>query len=259
MSELPKPFYNSDASEYVTPMSDKQKNQSVDEGITKDQLVSHSTEYYVVLASQGADAWDKNSRKDSGLESGDVSDASEETLGSLSVTSNDSVLNKHSARPVFRESVLTTPLRNVAVKVKEPTMVSVLKKCNVASVLVSNVNKVDVPCADVSIQEKNPVQGPKKRKLNLEEYRSRLKDRAKNLTNQNHLSDGKEVTDSVSCIEVTQTQPSRPEMHSVEVQADIEKDIAEQDNRLVLLLLISFRNDILYFDIFTHTHVVLIL
>ena len=98
-------------------------------------------QHYVALAPQKAleprsnnDRWaEKNSKKDSGLESGDVSDASEETQTTPTEIKQKVVLK--SVQGVKSVQVVTESgivIGSAAVKQerKEMPMVSVLKKCN---------------------------------------------------------------------------------------------------------------------------------
>lgn len=108
---------------------------------TPEPTYSRLPDYYVALAPQKAleprlnnDKWvEKNSKKDSGLESGDVSDASEETLTTPTEIKQKVVLK--SVQGVKSVQVVTESgivLGSAAVKQerKEMPMVSVLKKCN---------------------------------------------------------------------------------------------------------------------------------
>ncbi|XP_067007504.2 serine-rich adhesin for platelets [Anabrus simplex] len=161
------------------------------------------------------DGWDKNSRKDSGLESGDVSDASEETGSSslcdsmagvkqLDVTSENkakvclaSFTNSVSKDNKFgaivtvggsnKASNVDSAVSNAQsqIKTKDTPMVSVLKVNNSSgasghSLLVRSVSTNSDSSSSsqeaVLSEVKERPQEPRKRKLNLEEYRSRLKE-----------------------------------------------------------------------------------
>jgi hypothetical protein len=237
----PHSFYHSDASEYISNKSNKRHGNDEDKTIRigksqdEEKVYSRLPEYYMVLAPRRLDrndikgrkvavrddeCWgESNSKKDSGLESGEVSDASEEVISSPSdtvehsdtksvprdqtakklntlhrVASKTSLLSSngkncsnilsvngkdyHIASGSISSSKLSTEV--VGMKPgKEMTMISVLKKCHTGNVpnvsgrsLLANSNSV----SSESPSSKEKQQGPKKRKLNLEEYRSRIKE-----------------------------------------------------------------------------------
>jgi hypothetical protein len=241
MDVAPQPFYHSDASEYIADKVNLRDSEdkircnekSYDEG----KVYSRLPEYYMVLAPQRIErndikgkkmavrddeSWgESNSKKDSGLESGEVSDASEE----IAVSPGDSVQhsNKCLARdrtgkkPVLlkslasKTSLLSSNGKNctnvlsvngkdyhvaagivngsklssgnaesVSLKTgKEMTMISVLKKCqigNVPNACGNNMARSNSVSSEGLIRIKEEPQEPKKRKLNLQEYRSRLKE-----------------------------------------------------------------------------------
>lgn len=165
---------------------------------------SRLPEYYAALATQKSiqPKSNKDSKKDSGLESGDVSDASEE--------------------------VIPRAFKNVP-------MVSVLKR--------NYQPKATVPTVKVEPKDKALETGthpsnninetlPRKRKLNLEEYRSRLEEREKEgkiPTTKNNTSWGAlTAVQSVEQKSVTETasSPKKVEVKSVEVQATPEEIIS---------------------------------
>nr|CAD7589279.1 unnamed protein product [Timema genevievae] len=237
----PRSFYHSDATEY-TGTDKASARQSVEhkQRNVKDKTYSRLPEYYMALSPQKKlvsrrlgsneeECWEKNAKKDSGLESGDMSDASEETVLSSSGVSVDTSVNQGSRHGDMQSRSLLVksagvkevsnvisfngkdiPLGSVGVnsvnyakilnnsssidnlvnsqaKPKEMTMISVLKKCHVPNIqsgvkssllLRSNSTNSESSLPDV-IEIKEEPQEPKKRKLNLEQYRSRLKELGK--------------------------------------------------------------------------------
>ncbi|XP_069695768.1 serine-rich adhesin for platelets-like isoform X2 [Periplaneta americana] len=245
----PRSFYHSDASEYVPDkISNQQENEEVKiKSQEEENVYSRLPEYYMVLAPQKLEkndcrsrkgtvrddeCWgESNSKKDSGLESGEVSDASEEIASpseTLQHSSNKCIAGDRSGKKptgvkniTSKTSLLTKSVKNcsnvlsvngkdyhiasnsvsgskiassnsenmqtVNVKpAKEMTMISVLKKCHIGNISNSPGKHVTVCSSSVSSESsmtinevkvvKEEQQGPKKRKLNLEEYRSRLKE-----------------------------------------------------------------------------------
>nr|CAD7453305.1 unnamed protein product [Timema tahoe] len=237
----PRSFYHSDATEY-TGTDKASARQSVEhkQRNGKDKTYSRLPEYYMALSPQKKlvsrrlgsneeECWEKNAKKDSGLESGDMSDASEETVLSSSGVSVDTSVNQGSRHgdmqgrsllvksagvkevsnvisfngkdiplgsvgvnsvnyaKILNNSSSIDNLVNSQAKPKEMTMISVLKKCHVANIqsgvkssllLRSNSTNSESSLPDV-IEIKEEPQEPKKRKLNLEQYRSRLKELGK--------------------------------------------------------------------------------
>ncbi|PSN45716.1 hypothetical protein C0J52_19126 [Blattella germanica] len=229
----PRSFYHSDASEYsLDKSSNFQENEDKVKSQEDEKIYSRLPDYYTVLAPQKViekndsrsrkvnvrdeESWgENNSKKDSGLESGEVSDASEEIIASpsesvqqlgnrsvkktinLKSSSKNSILSSsaktcnnilsvngkdyHIASTNINNSKIADNIQNINKKpAKEMTMVSVLKKCQVANVskhIVSSsgANSDTVPVSEV-VDTKEEKQGPKKRKLNIQEYRSRLKE-----------------------------------------------------------------------------------
>lgn len=139
-TSVPSSVYHSDNTDYPN---------------TPEPTYSRLPDYYVALAPQKAleprlsnDKWvEKNSKKDSGLESGDVSDASEETQTTPTEIKQKVVLK--SVQGVKSVQVVTESgvvLGSAAVKQerKEMPMVSVLKKCNNNSSNKNNSNNNSV-------------------------------------------------------------------------------------------------------------------
>lgn len=147
----PNNFYQTDGADYSSP------------------TYSRLPDYYVALApqkalepSKGNSDWgEKNSKKDSGLESGDVSDASEEvpppskTMSMVSVLKRNHLLQNTSS--VSASSVNVTTVTNTS--------------CSISS---SSSNSTTTASSNPSGVNLEPV---RKKKLNLEEYRSRREER----------------------------------------------------------------------------------
>ncbi|KAK7793082.1 hypothetical protein R5R35_013522 [Gryllus longicercus] len=344
----PKSFYHSNASEYTSEQSQSSPGSSKDSEdstcaksvLGDNKVYSRLPEYYVVLAPQKAlekgrkgaikeEVWDKNSRKDSGLESGEVSDASEETIGTpVTIGSREMVQNsspslvksddrkciKNVVPSSTEKGVVTvdvqnkvdltdrrkqggllraegsqcvlkdwSTLRQDSGMSKPVAMVSVLKKNNVGCItnvagrqqsllISSNCNNASnsssstssssgssTSCKNTVETANNKSEGPKKRKLNLEEYRSRLKelDRTKikeepskkspvsNLLSASNpittKTEGdppeakkedinKEVSSRISGSAAEEDKTQRPVMHSVEVQTQTSIFDEVQDN-----------------------------
>lgn len=237
----PQPFYHSDASEYIPDNNhhdSEDKIRSSEKSYDDEKVYSRLPEYYMVLAPQRVErndlkgrkvavrddeSWgESSSKKDSGLESGEVSDASEEIAASPVDTVQHSSIkclarDRTGKKPVVlknlasKTSLLSSNIKNcsnvltfngkdyhiaagsvngskilsgnaegVSLKAgKEMTMISVLKKCQIVSVpnacgnSVAHSNSVN---DEGLITVKEELQEPKKRKLNLQEYRSRLKE-----------------------------------------------------------------------------------
>lgn len=238
----PHSFYHSDASEYTADKlnnhhgNDEDKTISNGKSHDEEKVYSRLPEYYMVLAPQRLDRNDikgrkvavrddefwgeSNSKKDSGLESGEVSDASEEVIASPSDTVQHSdtkcsprdqtgkkpntlhsVASKTSLVPssgkncsnilsvngkdyhIASGSVSNSKLSAETVSMKpakEMTMISVLKKCQIGNMPNASGKSVlahsNSASSESSATIKEEQQGPKKRKLNLEEYRSRLRE-----------------------------------------------------------------------------------
>lgn len=254
----PHSFYHSDASEYVADKmnilrgSDKGTVRSSVKSCDEEKVYSRLPEYYMVLAPhrivekndtkgrkvavRDDECWgESNSKKDSGLESGEVSDASEDTAaspidtvqrytnnnndnnnkclsrdrtGKKSVTLKDmasktSVLSSSgkncsnvlsvngrdyhiASSSVSGSKLSSSSAETVCLKPgKEMTMISVLKKCQIGNVPDSSGKHVLMQSIRDGGQSsgvsevtaiKEEQQGPKKRKLNLQEYRSRIKE-----------------------------------------------------------------------------------
>ncbi|XP_023719461.1 uncharacterized protein LOC111870987 isoform X2 [Cryptotermes secundus] len=238
----PRSFYHSDASEYIADKlnnhhgSDEDKTISNGKCHDEEKVYSRLPEYYMVLAPQRIDRNDmkgrkvavrddefwgeSNSKKDSGLESGEVSDASEEVIASPSDTVQHSDTKcsprdqtgkqpnaLHSVPPktslvpssgkscsnilsvngkayhIASGSVSSSKLSTETIVMKpgkEMPMISVLKKCQIGSVPNASGKSFLAHSNSVSCESpatiKEEQQGPKKRKLNLEEYRSRLRE-----------------------------------------------------------------------------------
>ncbi|XP_063237736.1 uncharacterized protein LOC134539545 isoform X2 [Bacillus rossius redtenbacheri] len=218
-----KSFYHSDASEYCGKSAENLFNKS---DTHKDSVYSRLPDYIVMAPqaknnkkppSKDEECWEKNAKKDSGLESGDVSDASEETLtppgsvftpvhsfpelnetwkktrspkqaGSSDVSNVLSVNGKDidleavgvNVSSLSKKSNNCKAVQNQP-KPREITMVSVLKKCQAPVVAPRTA-----PCTDVredtenvassNAETKEEARETKKRKINLEQYRSRLKE-----------------------------------------------------------------------------------
>nr|CAD7262093.1 unnamed protein product [Timema shepardi] len=155
----PRSFYHSDATEYTgTDKANARRLVEHKQRSVKDKTYSRLPEYYMALSPQKKlvsrrvgsneeECWEKNAKKDSGLESGDMSDASEETVLSSSGVSKCHVANIQSG-------------------VKSSLLVR------------SNSTNSESSLPEV-IEIKEEPQEPKKRKLNLEQYRSRLKELGK--------------------------------------------------------------------------------
>jgi hypothetical protein len=244
-------FYHSDASEYVADKTNILRENEEDtvrsngKSCDEEKVYSRLPEYYMVLAPQRIvekndtkgikaavrddECWgESNSKKDSGLESGEVSDASEDTTASPSDTvqhyNNNKCLSRDRTgkKPVtFKDvasktSLLTSSGKNcsnvlsvngrdyhissssingskfassssetVCLKPgREMTMISVLKKCQIGNVPNTSGKHVaqsdsgggHSPAVSEVAATKEDQQGPKKRKLNLQEYRSRVKE-----------------------------------------------------------------------------------
>lgn len=142
----PKIFYQSILSEY-------------------DKNVSNNPNLNSSIISQAKD----DTRKDSGLESGEVSDASEEAQQHTSIS--------------IQSSNLTT-----VVVTKPSGLVSVLKRSQPKTIsgVINNPTLIPTPTKTTVIVDTGPAASlsnkstaavPKKRKLNLDEYRNRLKKR----------------------------------------------------------------------------------
>jgi hypothetical protein len=249
----PHSFYHSDASEYVTDKmnnhhgNDEDETGSNEKSHDEEKVYSRLPDYYMVLAPQNIvekndtncrkasmrddECWgENNSKKDSGLESGEVSDASEEIAVSPSDTVQHSNNNKclpgdwTGRKPITLKSITcktsllsssgkncsnvlsvngkdyhiassgvngsklaSSSVESVSLKPgKEMTMISVLKKCQIGNVSNASGKHVLADSNSVSSESSTTVlevtavkeepQGPKKRKLNLQEYRSRLKE-----------------------------------------------------------------------------------
>lgn len=238
----PQPFYHSDASEYIADKvnhhESEDKIRSSEKSYDEEKVYSRLPEYYMVLAPQRIErndvkgrkiavrddeSWgESSSKKDSGLESGEVSDASEEIAASPGDTVQHSNIkclarDRPGKKPVIlkslasKTSLLSSNGKNctnilsvngkdyhvaagsvngsklssgnaegVSLKTgKEMTMISVLKKCQIGSVsnaCGNNVAHSNIVSSEGSICIKEEPQEPKKRKLNLQEYRSRLKE-----------------------------------------------------------------------------------
>jgi hypothetical protein len=238
----PHSFYHSDASEYIADKINKHHGIDEDKTISnrksqdEEKVYSRLPEYYMVLAPQRIDrndikgkngavrddeCWgESNSKKDSGLESGEVSDASEEVTASPSdtlqhsdtkivprdqtakklntlhsVASKTSHLSSngkscsnilsvngkdyHIASGSINSSKLSA--ETVGMKPgKEMAMVSVLKKCQIGNMANASGKSVVAHSNSASTESltaiKEEQQGPKKRKLNLEEYRNRIRE-----------------------------------------------------------------------------------
>ena len=233
----PRSFYHTDASEYTADKSscneDEEKSE-ISNNAPQDEEKTYSRlpDYYMVLARQRVgdkndiikrrvnarddECWgESNSKKDSGLESGEVSDASEEILvspcdsaqkgikksGNLKAAPAKSLILTSSAKTcsnvlsingkdyhiptssVNNNSKILDSIQTLNVKIsKETTMVSVLKKCQTVNTSkqtsqssgASSDNSISVSSENSAVKEES--QGPKKRKLNLQEYRSRVKE-----------------------------------------------------------------------------------
>ena len=236
----PQPFYHSDASEYIPDNNhdSEDKIRSSEKSYDEEKVYSRLPEYYMVLAPQRIErndlkgrkvavrddeSWgESSSKKDSGLESGEVSDASEEITASpgdtvqhsnikcvardrtgkkpvilKNLASKTSLLSSNgkncsnvltvngkdyhiAAGSVNGSKILSSNAEGVTLKAgKEMTMISVLKKCQIGSVpnacgnSVAHSNSVS---DEGLITVKEEPHEPKKRKLNLQEYRSRLKE-----------------------------------------------------------------------------------
>jgi len=237
----PQPFYHSDASEYIPDNNhheSEDKIRSSEKSYGEEKVYSRLPEYYMVLAPQRIErndlkgrkvavrddeSWgESSSKKDSGLESGEVSDASEEITASpgdtiqhsnikslardrtgkkpvvlKSLTTKTSLLSSNgkncsnvltvngkdyhiAAGSVNGSKILSSNAEGVSLKAgKEMTMISVLKKCQIGSVpnaCGNNVAHSNSVSDEGLITVKEEQQEPKKRKLNLQEYRSRLKE-----------------------------------------------------------------------------------
>ncbi|XP_049811064.1 mucin-5AC-like isoform X4 [Schistocerca nitens] len=252
--EAPRPFYHSDASEYsVAP------NASL--LLPQEQQLKHSS---------STDCWENSSRKDSGLESGDVSDASEEAGGSSVVTSVD----------CGSGTVIATLKSSVTSAQIQPGTSLLRKSLNTGPHVANNTNSQKQKLKQFQQQQRQQQQqnqqisqqqqqqnfqkqqqqqqqhlhhhhhhqkeqqspsaqtqqAPKKRKLNLEEYRNRLKDRDRAKDTPMGTSKIISVADipmppSNTAAEVnkksTDTVESRvrPEMCNAEVQADVSKEM----------------------------------
>ncbi|XP_049958602.1 formin-J isoform X4 [Schistocerca serialis cubense] len=251
--EAPRPFYHSDASEYsVAP------NASL--LLPQEQQLKHSS---------STDCWENSSRKDSGLESGDVSDASEEAGGSSVVTSVD----------CGSGTVITTLKSSVTSAQIQPGTSLLRKSLNTGPHVASNSNSQKQKLKQFQQQQQQQnqqisqqqqqqnfqkqqqqqqqqhhhhhhhhhqkeqqspsaqtQQAPKKRKLNLEEYRNRLKDRDRAKDTPMGTSKIISVADipmppSNTAAEVNKKSTGnvesrvRPEMCNAEVQADVSKEL----------------------------------
>ncbi|XP_047111412.1 formin-J-like isoform X4 [Schistocerca piceifrons] len=251
--EAPRPFYHSDASEYsVAP------NASL--LLPQEQQLKHSS---------STDCWENSSRKDSGLESGDVSDASEEAGGSSVVTSVD----------CGSGTVITTLKSSVTSAQIQPGTSLLRKSLNTGPHVASNSNSQKQKLKQFQQQQRQQQQqqqnqqisqqqqqqnfqkqqqqqqqqhhhhqkeqqspsaqtqqAPKKRKLNLEEYRNRLKDRDRAKDTPMGTSKIISVADipmppSNTAAEVNKKSTDnvesrvRPEMCNAEVQADVSKEM----------------------------------
>ncbi|XP_046993200.1 formin-J isoform X3 [Schistocerca americana] len=257
--EAPRPFYHSDASEYsVAP------NASL--LLPQEQQLKHSS---------STDCWENSSRKDSGLESGDVSDASEEAGGSSVVTSVD----------CGSGTVITTLKSSVTSAQIQPGTSLLRKSLNTGPHVASNSNSQKQKLKQFQQQQRQQQQqqqqnqqipqqqqqqnfqkqqqqqqqqqhhhhhhhhqkeqqspsaqtqqAPKKRKLNLEEYRNRLKDRDRAKDTPMGTSKIISVADipmppSNTAAEVNKKSTDnvesrvRPEMCNAEVQADVSKEL----------------------------------
>lgn len=254
----PHSFYHSDASEYVADKmnilhgNDEDRVASSVKSCDEEKVYSRLPEYYTVLAphrvvekndtkgrkvaARDDECWgESNSKKDSGLESGEVSDASEDTAGSPSDTvqhynnnnnDNDDFGKCLSRNRTAKKSVTLTDTSSETSRLsssrnncsntlsvnrrdyhiapssgsklasssadtmclkpgKEMAMISVLKKCQIGNVP-NTCGKHILMQSDsaggqsLAVSEvaaiKEEQQGPKKRKLNLQEYRSRIKE-----------------------------------------------------------------------------------
>ncbi|XP_021912997.1 uncharacterized protein LOC110826561 [Zootermopsis nevadensis] len=256
----PHSFYHSDASDYVADkmnirhVNDEDTVRSNVKSCDEEKVYSRLPEYYMVLAPhrlvekngtrgrkvavRDDECWgESNSKKDSGLESGEVSDASEDTAASPSDTvqrcnNNNNNSNNNNIKCLSQDQTgrKSVTLKEAAAKTsllassgkncsnvlsvngrdyhiassnvsgsklassnaetvclkpgKEMTMISVLKKCQIANVP-SSSDKHVLMQSDVGGGQSSAVsevtavkdqQGPKKRKLNLQEYRSRIKE-----------------------------------------------------------------------------------
>uniref|UniRef100_A0A1B6CCS6 RRM domain-containing protein n=1 Tax=Clastoptera arizonana TaxID=38151 RepID=A0A1B6CCS6_9HEMI len=157
---------------------------------------------------------DKSSRKDSGLESGDVSDASEETQD-------------------MKEKVLLNKCgffinKSGVSEIKEVTMVSVLK--NNLNKTLGNLEKPNEIDTSTLICNTNPDLPPaqpstvpevsRKKRLNLEEYRMRREEREKKRSLEAASCNLQNSVDSAAKSGFSQEGCiiQKPEMHSVEVQ-----------------------------------------
>ncbi|XP_049860151.1 peroxisome proliferator-activated receptor gamma coactivator 1-alpha isoform X3 [Schistocerca gregaria] len=249
--EAPRPFYHSDASEYsVAP------NASL--LLPQEQQLKHSS---------STDCWENSSRKDSGLESGDVSDASEEAGGSSVVTSVD----------CGSGTVITTLKSSVTSAQIQPGTSLLRKSLNTGPHVANNTNSQKQKLKQFQQQQRQQQQNqqisqqpqqqnfqkqqqqqqqhhhhhhlkeqqspsaqtqqaPKKRKLNLEEYRNRLKDRDRAKDTPMGNSKIISVADipmppSNTAAEVNKKSTDnvesrvRPEMCNAEVQADVSKEM----------------------------------
>lgn len=209
----PRNFYQTDISDY---------NSSV---------YSRLPDYFVALApqkalepSKGSKDWgEKNSKKDSGLESGDVSDASEEVPPPKKTMSMVSVLKRNNF-PQNNSSVSAA-----TTKTSVTPCVDITTSSSICS---------SVPCSEKSASAVTNDEPVRKRKLNLEEYRSRREERERIRCEESSrtcspdlsfesLSSNASSLGSVSKEEQQiQELQQKVVMHSVEVQAtpdDIEK------------------------------------
>lgn len=157
----PRNFYQTDVSDYTS------------------STYSRLPDYYVALAPQKAlepskesmDWGEKNSKKDSGLESGDVSDASEEVPPPTKTMSMVSVL-KRNHLPQNTSSVSTS---NVNVTTVTGSGGSSNCSSSSSSSCYSSINSTTTDSSSQpAIINPQPI---RKKKLNLQEYRSRREQR----------------------------------------------------------------------------------
>lgn len=195
-------YYQSDGSEISSQSS------------TPELTYSRFPDFYVSLSQQKPaesrpfkETWaEKNSKKDSGLESGDVSDASEETqvINTNETNTKGKVVLK-SVTGIKSVNLVTENglvIGSAAMKDrKEMTMVSVLKKFNLNNLPVQNnvsvSSSVSTSTSTISTstsmdkdnnESVRVVEPVKKRKLNLEEYRVRREERERKRSQENSRS-----------------------------------------------------------------------
>lgn len=143
----PRNFYQTDVSDYSSSMYSR----------LPDYYIALAPEKALLPSKENKDWAEKNSRKDSGLESGDVSDASEEVPPPPKTMSMVSVLKRN----IFtHNSVSVTPTTTLSTSCATTMTVSTSNCCN--------TNEAITEQPSVTVTEPS-----RKKKLNLEEYRSR--------------------------------------------------------------------------------------